>query len=377
MCSSLFIGENIGLVSSILCVINVILILSDKHKTAYTVVVYIGICMFDMLATSFMLLFADNNYLQVNENLPLNLLMNSICIAIVLIIALIARITKKYTYNGANGKVSFVYLSLILVGEISVLIFITAFQLTNSDNKIFAVILNLSSIAFIMLVVAMLLNYTSKMYYKRTTDINRKLLCSQENYYKMLLKKGNETIKFRHDINKHLNCMHRIFKEGKYDELEAYFEKICGSLSELRPLVQTGNDLVSAILNDVVEKYSDVNFKVEGRLAQNLKLSHMDLCTIFSNLFDNAFAAAINSENKYVEITFKFVGHNLFCEIKNSVSHKVEIVNNKLQTDKEDKTNHGFGTANVKECAERNEGTITFQCTDKIFTAELMLPMIY
>lgn len=377
MLISIFAGENTGLFCSLLCIVNVIMIFSDKHRILYTIVVYIGVCMFDMLATSFILLFLEQDYEQLHENMPLNLLVNSICIAVVLILVLISRMTKRRLYNVSGRKISFVYLSLILVGELSVLMLITAFQMLNSESRIFTVVLNLSSIAFIILAAALLFNYTSKMHYKRTTEINNKLLVSQENYYNMLLKKDNETMKFRHDINNHLNCMHRMFRSGKYDELGDYFEKLCGSLTELRPVVQTGNDMISAILNEAVDKHPDVSFRVEGRMVQDIKLSSVDLCTIFSNLFDNAFTAACESEEKTVEISFKFVSSNLFCEIKNSVNHKVEIVNNMLQTDKADKENHGFGTANARECAERNEGTLTFRCTDDMFVAELMLPSVY
>lgn len=372
----LFAGEHTGLLSSVMCVIGTILILKGKYKVPYVVVVYMGICMFDMLAASIALLFLEENYVQLTNDNPLNLAMNSICIAVVLIITLTARRIKRYAYGSSEQRVSVFYLIMILAGEISVLMFITGFQMLNSDSKFFSVILSISSIAFIMLSVVMIFNHISKSHYKNTAEINRKLLSLQENYYTMLLKKDNETIKFRHDINNHLNCMHRLFKSGKSAELEDYFEKLCGSLSELRPVVQTGNDMVSAILNDMVSRYPEVGFKIEGRLPDKLNLSNMDICTIFSNLFDNAFKAAEASQNKAVEIYFKFAGAGLLCEKKNSVDRRAEIINNELQTDKDDKINHGHGSGNARKCAEKNEGALIFRCTDEYFLAELMLPVL-
>ena len=71
-----------------------------------------------------------------------------------------------------------------------------------------------------------MINYISKNHYKEIADINERLLKSKENYYTMLLQKDRDTIKFRHDISKHLNCMYILFDKGKYDELRKYFDKI-------------------------------------------------------------------------------------------------------------------------------------------------------
>ena len=102
----------------------------------------------------------------------------------------------------------------------------------------------------------------------------------------------------------------------------------------------------------------------------------MDICTIFSNLFDNAFNAASKSEQKLVTISFRFIGGNFFCEVKNTIDHKVSVTNNELITEKADKANHGHGTYNARNCAEKNNGEITYFCNEEYFSAELVLPKI-
>ncbi len=94
------------------------------------------------------------------------------------------------------------------------------------------------------------------------------------------------------------------------------------------------------------------------------------------DIFDNAFAAAQSSEKKSVEISVKLLSENLFFTITNSISHKVEITNNILKTEKLDKKRHGFGLENAVLCAEKNGGALNYKCSDTYFVAELILPSI-
>ncbi len=57
----------------------------------------------------------------------------------------------------------------------------------------------------------------------------------------------------------------------------------------------------------------------------------------------------------------------------NTVQHRVEIIDNKLCTEKSDKLHHGYGTLNAQICAEQNGGTLTFKCSDTFFEAELII----
>lgn len=374
LCCFIWKNEAVSL-CAVISLIYTISILDGKSKFSYTVIIYFGICIFDMLVASVMLLFVDYSYEQMNDSTSLNLIANSINIAFILSIILITAVIRRKKKHHSE-KINLVYLLLVLVGEISILIFITVFQYMDSSNKLLAVILCFGGVAFIIITAVMIINHISQKYYKKNNEINTHLLEIQEKYYTMLLKKDRETVKFRHDINKHINCMYQMFKNKKYNELDEYFKEIGISLTELKSAVQTGNDMINAMLNDNLNKYPQVKCIIEGTIPNKLSLSNMELCTIFSNLFDNAFSAADKSGLKEVEISFKFAGPNLLCRIENTVNRKVEITDNVMQTEKDDKINHGYGTENARLCAEANEGSLTYQCSNEYFTAELVLPAI-
>lgn len=362
-------------ITAYICFIYTTLILKGKRKTIYGLAVYTGISIMDLLPTTVYSIFDENNdFEQIMSNKVINIVSNSVSILIIGIIITLLLIFKRHSNN--NYRINIFYLFLIIAGEVSIGCFITAFQFVKGYSKAFAVMLCIGGIVFLILSVVMMINYISKNHYKEIAEINEKLSESKENYYTMLLQKDKDTIKFRHDINKHLNCMYILFDKGKYDELRKYFDKIGAELNELRPQIQTGNDLVSAILNDIADKYSSVKYEIEGKLLNEISMCSMDLCTIFYNLFENAFAAADESDKKSVKVSFKYIGCNLFCRIENSTSHNVTVSNNRLVTEKEDKENHGIGTRNVADCIEKNGGTIEFSCDNNLFLAEVVFPIM-
>ena len=83
--------------------------------------------------------------------------------------------------------------------------------------------------------------------------------------------------------------------------------------------------------------------------------------------------AANQASEKLVILTFLKKENYCFCEIGNTVVRQVEIRNNRMQTRKTDKRYHGYGTGNVVECVERNEGEILFSCNETMFFVNILL----
>lgn len=363
-------------VPAYLCIIATILILEGRGKVIYTFAVYLGISTLDMLAAVIWVSVNGTDYDALAEDKNSSMIVNSICIVTVAVLSVIfGRLRKSAEYE-LPKKVNYAYLVIIIIGEIALQDSITLFMATDGNNKMIVFSLSAASVIFLLTAVIMFKNYISKNHYKSICDINEKLLKSQEKYYLMLLEREEETKKFRHDIKGHINCMYLLFKNNSRAELESYFEKMGASLSEIDVKMTTGSNMVNAVLNDAVSRFPEVSVTVNGAFPQDMKLSGSDLCTIFSNLFENAFAAAARTERKYVDISIKILGSSLYVTVVNPVAKRVEIVGNCLQSEKRDKLRHGYGTVNAVTCAERNGGSLIFKCSDTVFEAELIIPNV-
>lgn len=365
---------------TLISILLTLFIVRGNNRIIFTVISCFGISILDMLVATLWLVFNNQSYSQLANDTTKHVIINSINIATIFTICLIARTlySRQKHILPQNARKS--YLILIMIGEISLSMFVTAYQLNDRSGdqltKIMAVCLVVGSIVFLLTSIILIMNHISKNHFERISTINEKLIRSQEQYYTMLLKKEEETRQFRHDINNHLNCMRILFNEKKYNELEKYFDNIGASVKNLRSELQIGNNLINAILKDESDKHPDVSVDIVGRIPPTLRIDNVDICTIFYNLFDNAFTATECSEKKSVEISVKLLGKNLFFTIKNTISHKIEIVDNILTTEKHDKRHHGFGSGNAVRCAEKNGGELIYKCSDTHFVAELILPNI-
>ena len=355
-------------------------IVRGNNRVVFTIIAEFGISTLDMLVATVWLVFNDQSYVQLADDATKRIIINSVNLATIFAVCVIARLffLKQKHILPQNARRS--YLILFLLGEISLSMFVTAFQLKDSSSdqlkKIMAVCLIVGSVVFLLTSIILIMNHISKTHFESISKINEKLIRSQEQYYTMLLQKEEETRKFRHDINNHLNCMRILFNEKKYIELGNYFDQMGASVQNLHSELQIGNDLIGAILKDVSDKHSSVSVDIVGKIPQALRLDNMDICTIFYNLFDNAFTAAESSDKKSVNISARLLDDNLFFTIKNTISHKIEIVNNILTTEKHDTRYHGFGSGNAVICAENNGGVLIYKCSDTHFEAELILPNI-
>ena len=203
-------------------------------------------------------------------------------------------------------------------------------------------------------------------------EMSRNLLAAQKDYYLSLLEKETETRSFRHDLQNHITCLHTLYLEKDYAELGSYIAQLNSSLQQLKPEIKTGNELVNAIVTDISRRHSQVHLKWKGHLPDRLKLSSMDLCTIFSNLLSNAFEAAKQTDRKIVCVSVKALGSSLALTIANSAARAPILRRGEYVSTKEGKT-HGFGIRNAVQCIQKNEGNFEASFENGLFTVQVSL----
>lgn len=275
------------------------------------------------------------------------------------------------------------HIGVLLLGVIGVGLYLVPVQglglmHKNDTIKTFTITgISLSGIAFISICIYLLILDKNNRYYQECLKINEKLLEQQKDYYSMLIDKDKDTRKFRHDITNHLYCMKILFDDKKYDELYSYMNDIQGAIDKLSTSMQTGNDIVNIVVGDVLghKVNNDIKLKWKGRLPDKIKISNMDLCIIFANLLKNSVEAVekiADNVDKKIEVEVKQLESNIIIKIKNPISEKINVIDNKLITSKVDKNNHGFGSLNVKEAVNKYGGSINYRIFEESFLVEVI-----
>lgn len=369
------------LISVLICALAV----QGKRKWLFSIVAFLGIsCVDTLFGTVAIRLFSIKEEVIYSAS-AWSVGINAISLVLLTIAAILL---QKIYYRKRNmgekvknevQQSSGLYLGLLAMGVFAATWFIMPvshlnFQWNRITERVITVMVYVFAIVFFIVGILLIFYHRSSNHYQELAKMNQNLLESKERYYQMVLEKEEETRRFRHDMSAHVTCVKQLLRDENVQGAKAYLEELGGTLGELRLKNQTGNTLVNAIVNDMCAKYPEVVLDWQGFLPTESKLSNMDMCTIFSNLLENAFYAASGcGEKGRVDVTVKTVAGALSVIIENDRTGEIEEDTGRFLTQKEDKKNHGFGTRNVKDCVAKNEGTVNFEYTEEKFRVTVTL----
>lgn len=373
---SIFVNlDKYGFSFGILEIVNIFFCLKDKKQIGSVAVAYIFISLLDMVTGVVASLFRIISY---NNTKDFSIIELSLDCVSGIIIAALSFVRIKIIKKSVSLKFSIKQIIMIIIGGCSIGIYLTSVMLFMMDKEyrsykdIAAIVLSISSIVFIMICFWLMSSQNKNDHLKRENEITQQLLRSQEKYYTMLLKKEEETKRFRHDIRNHLYCMKTLYDNNDFQQLGDYFEKMNIELKELNTGIHTGNNLIDVILNDISSKYTEVKIEWKGLLEPNLRIAQMDLCIVFSNLLSNAFEAADNCENKKVDVYIKKLSSNLLINIANTALNEPVIKDNEFVSSKKE-NGHGYGVKNIKECLKKYSGCMDCRYENGMFITDLVI----
>ena len=324
----------------------------------------------------------NNNYI---ENLSY-LASNSCTIICVFILFMIKEKMNHYEKIHINSVIYFI-IGMIVVSMMVCLELLNQVvdYLPNNRYVIFSNGIYLANYISIFLLIIFVL------YIKRTHERMEQLLKteqllkeSQVNYYKQVLKKEMNTRKYRHDMVNHLVYVQEILNKNKVDDALRYLSHILGGFKKLQnSYYVTGNEMVDTIMNHFFGMLPDaVAITIKGRCPLQIDMKDTDVCTVFSNVFQNAVEEIIENEIKDAKVMIEVQKGKQYAEykVKNSLITKIDeksIDRNGLpKSHKDDKKNHGIGMVNVRKAVERYNGKFEWYQEKGYFCVKIVLPVI-
>ncbi len=191
---------------------------------------------------------------------------------------------------------------------------------------------------------------------RELVDTERSLNSMQEKYYKELLKREEDTRRYRHDMQNHLLCLTQYIKNKEIEEGVKYIKGLQDNLVSIQKRCYiSGNDLLDMFLNYYLSPLREVKINIWGGCSGSLLISEVDFCIIFSNLIQNVAEAMQRQKTgeKYIRIIIQERAEHCEFDIQNSIDSQTV---SKDVTYKIDKKNHGIGLKNVSEAVQRNNG---------------------
>lgn len=193
--------------------------------------------------------------------------------------------------------------------------------------------------------------------------------------YKELSEIYRNNSKLYHDLNNHLNVLYQLLNEENINEAKDYIKEISKPILGLSKTAWTGIDVVDVVINSKLQKMneteimSDIN--VEFPKACNILPN--DVCTILSNLLDNAIEATQKvEESKYIKLIIRRAKYFLFIRVSNP-SKKMKEFEVLPKTTKDNKNLHGWGLQSVNDVVEKYNGRMECLNIGTEFVVNIML----
>ena len=185
---------------------------------------------------------------------------------------------------------------------------------------------------------------------------------------------------FRHDFPKKMRPLITYLEEDKPEDARAMAQQFSDFVSATGERFNTGNYRLDTVLfceKQLAEREGirldvpfDTTFPPEG-------IDPDDIYTIFPNALDNAIEATKGTAGEKV-ITFRTrcTKQTVYITITNPVSGELKTKNGLPQTNKADKSAHGYGFRSIKKAAGKyGDDNVSFAVKDGVFELNIFLNM--
>ncbi len=269
----------------------------------------------------------------------------------------------------------FMYIACAGTGWMTIIYYINANR-EIADRKLSTFQVALGIILSFVLLILCLWMQIQKEKRERTYTIQQNHML-EKNY--VTAKEAYETnAKLYHDMKNHFLLLQSYLKENRVEEAEAYLKKLSGDGTRYEYERYTGIEAIDYILSQKREKAENnhIHMKIHGEYPKDCKIDPVDLCTIFTNLLDNAFEACMKQpegEPREIQVKIRRLHQFIIIKIANNSIVSPDIRNGKLHTSKNDRNLHGWGMRSVLSAVEKYQGTVQYEYHEKIFTVSVML----
>lgn len=235
----------------------------------------------------------------------------------------------------------------------------------------------------ILFTLTLLLTYLTYLFTRRKNKRLASDVCEFQNYLSLQLQylqshseNQSELKRLQHDLKNHLQVLSELHHAGNYGEAEKYLKKLSEQSDAIKQLHFTGNQVADIVFSSQKQKACayHISFYCEGQFRALNFIEPIDVCTVLSNILDNAIEATKEVADSYIRIEGIQHTNYFMLKVSNPVTKNIRIKNNYLPTSKKDADRHGIGISNIGNIVEKYNGNYELSCEDNIFVIRIILP---
>lgn len=368
---------------AIFVLLTVICVISLFYKENYLKIVLISAWLYILVSLIDVIIRVAITIVITLLQLENNKLFSLIEVVVMLIFLFsIAQILKAKSRNGIKSiKVPYLILYTVLTvidsAALTIMAIVTLDEIAHKNALLYGITFILVAIGILVQLGAVMLLIVSKEAYKEKEEMVHRYLNEQTVHYEYLERREIETKKFRHDLMHHMFVLNQLSDKNS-EEYKQYYEAVLEKVDELKSKISVNNSIVDAVLNRFYNESKDkgICFNVDGHMPEICNIEPYDLCTIFSNLLNNAVEASEKTEDKEINVELRYSEEEIIITVSNFYNGILNKKNGEIATTKNNTNMHGWGMQNIRESVRKYYGCLDIEIEQNIFYVTVLLKNI-
>jgi signal transduction histidine kinase len=198
----------------------------------------------------------------------------------------------------------------------------------------------------------------------------------EQQHYRDMEQQNKTVAKIRHDINNQLAAALYLKTNGNAGEASQIISQVQNELKQAATGRWCGNQIVNAVMaeKEAVCTEKGIQLKAELAIGELPSIQPVHLCSVFSNLLDNAIAAAGDhgtaDSKPVIDLRAAVRGDYLQIRISNPSAKPAKAAGRATVLDR-----HGHGQEIISDIAEKYNGSFLTDWKDGIYTVMLALQL--
>ena len=304
-----------------------------------------------------------------------------------LVIKLIHKVyvNKKEDISGKELLLLFATLLTVMIGYFTFNFFAKVYvEDTGSyvwnihlEYKLLLVVYQIVSFAAIMIAIVTYQRIKEKQHEENVSILLTEQIENTRQHISEVEKLYGDIRALKHDMGNHISVLENLFAKKETEEFEKYLTELKVTYSESVEGIKTGNPVTDVILTQKQKEAEEkgINFDCKFVYPSDTIINAFDVSVILNNAIENAFEGIKGCKNPYVSVIAYRKKNAYMLEVSNCIKKQV-VVDDETglpETTKKDKSNHGFGLANIRKVAQKYYGDIDISQDDNSFTLMVML----
>ena len=274
---------------------------------------------------------------------------------------------------------------LVLLPCISIITLYTLAKISSKIN-VDESLLYLFSIVSILQLISTIIVFLIYNRMIKTIKDNAELKIDNQNtkiksdYYADIEKQYEKSSIIIHDIKNCLSYIKSLSEKNSNQEIINYINSVYNVYSVDTIKQYSKNKLLNTIISRYATKcFEDsITFSCDVRHIDFSFLDVAELTALFDNLLQNSYEAAIDTDEKFINLIVDIRNENyVMIKLSNSCIKEPRIINNNLITTKANTEIHGIGSKSIRNIVNRHDGSLqyNYDVKKKVFTSTVVLTM--